>query len=136
MLFSLSVRGGRQSLLAQRAPSIAVINRTGAQGSAVFELSLGGGDIDRPNFLSPKSDQVIEFVIAGEGVPVTFIGLEEDDHLKLRIVSQRRIEVRVQHLARAKKARVTICVVRCADGTEGSPCVTCRSRQRAVRVCC
>lgn len=58
--------------------------------------------------------------------------LNPEDTVRAVILSTRRVEVLVRHKGRPPPD----CFARCADGTQGSPCVTCRSNGGVTRICC
>ncbi|HXI86950.1 MAG TPA: hypothetical protein VNH64_05795 [Parvularculaceae bacterium] len=65
-----------------------------------------------------------------------FDNLGIHDSISVVHLSPRRFLVRVEHVAAPKGARSAPCRARCADGTEGQPCVDCVKDGVIIRICC
>jgi hypothetical protein len=50
--------------------------------------------------------------------------------MELAVIDDSRVEFQVKNLSSKR------CIVRCADGTVGSPCAICKKKGRSVRFCC
>jgi len=78
-----------------------------------------------------------ELSIGGAAVGFTIDGVDDGDDLTVAQVSATELSISVIH--RVKKdylADAEACLVTCADGSQGSPCVTCESGGLTARICC
>ena len=92
-------------------------------GPEGVDLPLRGGVLD------------VDLKLGGASLSFAIDGVSEEDIVEIREVTSGRLEAHVRHSSGAFRARP--CRIRCADGTEGQPCVTCTgSDGRSMRVCC
>lgn len=73
-----------------------------------------------------------EVLIGADTIGFTVEGMRNSNELHIHFVSPTEIHAQVQ-FDRDTPARPR---ARCADGTEGYPCVTCKGPSGAIRVCC
>ncbi|HEX8263095.1 MAG TPA: hypothetical protein VF547_09500 [Allosphingosinicella sp.] len=108
---------------------VSVGSRFGNLGVA-YQLALGEV-VTIEGATDDQSSLTARLLIGNDEVEFSIDNVDEDSDVIISPLSEKVFFVNVWH-----RQRPAPCIVRCADGTVGQPCVTCRKGNRVVRICC